>query len=71
VSRRIVTTFVCDTCGRLSSHEMLHSGFNEQIYTMYVYPRDWTTVKRDGGGGELSPPLDYCPTCKPQGDSKP
>lgn len=63
MSRRTSITIVCDHCGRASEHEMTSSGFHEQIYTMEPYPRDWLVKKRIGGS-ELSPVLDYCPTCK-------
>ncbi len=63
MSRRMTLTVICDHCGRLSHHEVLSSGFHEQIFTMQPYPEEWHTVKREGGS-KLSPVLDYCPACK-------
>lgn len=62
MSRRMSITIICDECGRISEHELVYSGFDEQIYTAEPYPKDWVSVPLQGGS-DISPQRDYCPPC--------
>jgi hypothetical protein len=63
MSRMQTLTIICDNCGRMSQHIIASIGFAEQTFTMEPLPTDWLILRRIGGG-DLSPPVDYCPTCK-------